>query len=199
MKPSIGLFNAERHEYTIDGRRVPYVTQVLADLVPGWRASDWFMQRGRAVHACAALIAQGKEFTADERIKGQVSACRKFFAHIQPKVKGIEVQVYSSKLQYAGTADLIAKIPGRFVVADYKATLTETVPLQCAAYAIAYEEQGGERVSYGMGVELHENGTYRLSDIYDLRRYKSEWVAMLTTYRVRERLGCLTQEKDNGE
>ena len=44
-------FDADRHEYRIAGRVVPSVTHVLGDLIPGWRASDWHLQRGRAVHA----------------------------------------------------------------------------------------------------------------------------------------------------
>ena len=49
-------FDAETHEYRIGGRKVVGVTTVLNDLIPGYRASDWYLQRGRAVHAAAAMI-----------------------------------------------------------------------------------------------------------------------------------------------
>ena len=72
-------FNEAAHQYTLNGHDVPSVTQVLGDVLPGWRADDWYLERGRAVHACAAMIARGEEFDHDSVIAGQVAACRRFF------------------------------------------------------------------------------------------------------------------------
>lgn len=185
-------FDPEKHEYRINGNRVPGVTQVLTDLIPGYRASDWYLQRGRAVHACAAMVAKGIEFEHDPRIAGQVQAVRKFFREVQPEVLEIEQQVYSMKHLYAGTTDLVAIIKDPLIV-DYKARLTDSTIYQCAAYALAIPG----KVHYGVGVELHEDGTYKMSEIWDLKRATQEWLAMLTTYRIRERLDCLSTEEED--
>ncbi len=182
-----GDFDPATHTYRIGGRLVPSVTQVLGDLIPGWRASDWYLQRGRAVHACAALLARGVPFESDPQIAGQVEALRKFFAEVNPRVIWAEKQVYSELYQYAGTLDLFCDIGAKTnVVLDYKSALTGTVPIQCAAYALALP--GDPR--WGLGVEIRDDGTYRMSEVYDLRRYKAEWLALLTTYNIRRRLGC---------
>ena len=67
-------FNDATHEYRIGGRFVPSVTQVLGDLLPCFQAGEWYLERGRAVHACAAMIAKGIAFDHDEQIDGQVMA-----------------------------------------------------------------------------------------------------------------------------
>ena len=182
-------FDPAAHAYTINGRPVPSVTQVLADLLPCWRASDWHMERGRAVHACAALIARGVEFTADEQIAGQVAALRRFVVEVKPLVLAVECPVFSERYQYAGTFDLLTRRPGKLplMLVDYKSALTPVVPYQLAAYAAAYV--GEVCIGYGMGVEIHDDGTYKLSEVYDLRRYAQSWLALLTSYGVRRKCG----------
>ena len=186
-------FDAETHEYRIGGRKVVGVTTVLNDLIPGYRASDWYLQRGRAVHAAAAFVARGIAFEHDPRITGQVEAARKFFREIQPTVIAVERQVYSPRFLYGGTLDLDCEISGRPMIADYKAAITQATIYQCAAYAQALRETG-RNINHGVGVELHADGNYRMSDVWDLKRPTQEWLAMLTTFRIRERLGCLNKE-----
>lgn len=191
-------FDEATHTYYIDERPVPSVTQVMADMIPGWRAADWYLQRGRAVHACAAMVAQGLEFEHDERIAGQVAACRQFYrvvyGGILPTFVPVEFAVYSRQYQYAGTLDLLASFRKSPTLVDFKATLTDAVPIQLAGYAIALNERDGFSVKFGMGVQLNEDGTYKCSEVYDLRRYKAEWLALLTTYNVRRRLKIKEEE-----
>ena len=188
-------FDPTSHTYSINKRPVPSVTQVMADVIPGWRASDWYLQRGRAVHACAAMIAQGLEFEHDERILGQVKACRRFFADTCQHFNiECEVQVFSRRYQYAGTLDLFVKLHERWTVIDYKATLTDAVPIQLAAYSLAYQETFRTGITHGLGVQLNEDGTYNCTEAYPLKRYQAEWLALLTTYNVRRRLKIKEEE-----
>jgi len=189
-------FDPEKHEYRIQGRRVPGVTQVLSDLIPGFRASDWYLQRGRAVHAAAAFVARGIAFEHDPRIGGQVEAVRKFYREVATIVQFSELQVYSERYQYAGTLDLIYMMNnGRSLLADFKASLTPATIYQCAAYALASPVP----IRHGVGVELHDDGTYKMSEIWDLKRPTQEWLAMLTVFRIRERLGCLNKEEESND
>ncbi len=192
-------FKPETHQYYISGRPVPSVTQVLADLLPGWKASEWFLRRGTAVHACSAMIAKGVPFEHDKRITGQVEACRRWFSEMEPDVLQVELPVYSKMYQFAGTLDLLANLQGKRCMVDFKATLTETVPLQCAAYAIAYEEMDGVAISYGAGVQLGADGRYKMTDIYNLKQYRREWLALLTAYRVRRRLKIEEPKEEESE
>lgn len=189
----VTTYNDERHAYEIDGVRVPSVTQILADLLPCWQASEWHLQRGRAVHACAAFVALGKPFTCDPQISGQVAACQWWFADVKPDVLDVEQIVTSLRYRYCGRYDLFARIGGRDMLVDWKASLAPSVPYQLTAYGIA-----ADVVRYGVAVELHEDGTYRMSDVYDLRRYRAEWLAMRAVYGIRERLGKTEKGENYG-
>ena len=190
-------FDAATHTYYIAERPVPSVTQVLRDLLPGWQASEWYLQRGQAVHACAAMVARGQTFEYDPRIAGQVEAVRRFFREIQPTVIAVEMPVFSIPYQYGGTMDLACLIDGKATIADFKASLTPATIYQCAAYALPYK---GWKQWSGLGVEIRDDGTYQLSERYPFtQRLINEWLALLTTYKVRKRLGVTTKgEGENG-
>ena len=185
------LFDEASHTYTLAGRRVPSVTQVLADLIPGWQASEWYLDRGKAVHACAAMIAQGVPFEHDPIISGQVAACRRFVREVCPVFHAVERRVCSRRYQYAGTMDALIAIKGTRgpVVLDWKASIAKSLPCQLAAYAAAYTEETGVKVRYGVGVELRPDGTYRMTTVYDLRLVSQKWLAFLTVYGARRECG----------
>ena len=188
MKPlNICEFDEPSHTYRIDGRVVPSVTQVLRDIIPGWSAGEWYLQRGRAVHACAEMIARGQAFENDPAIDGQVAALRRFFREVKPDVLAVECRVHSADLQYGGTYDMLCGVGNKTVLVDYKASLDERVAWQLAGYSQAMLPTADVR--YGLGVEITGDGTYRMSAVYDLRRYRQEWLALLTAYRVRRKCG----------
>lgn len=190
-------FDPIKHQYFINKRPVVNVTAVLRDLIPGWLASDWYLERGQAVHAAAAFIARGKSFTFDPVISGQVAALRKFFKEVKPVVIECEMPVYSEHHQYGGTLDLL--VDGRQnIIADFKSALTPSVPYQLAAYALAQNEMGLPIVSRGYGVEIRENGTYKMSEIYELRKYQQDWLSLLGTFNIRRKCGIKQQEEIDG-
>lgn len=181
----MNTFTEQGHVYAINGRVVPSVTAVLNDLIPGWHASEWYLQRGTAVHACAAMVAKRMRFTNAPEIDGQVAAIRRFFQEVNPQVIDVELRLYSETYAYAGTCDLIAVLPGnpRRVVLDWKGSIGKAAPYQLAAYGLMYD------IDHGAAIEIREDGTYKMSEVWNLRRYKQEWLALLTAYNVRRRAG----------
>lgn len=184
----MNTFDAETHTYMIDGRPVPSVTQVLSDLMPGWKASEWYLNRGTAVHACAAMIAKGVDFDYDPLIEGQVTACKRFFSEVKPyMLYGMtETRFWSSKYKFAGTLDLAAIVSYKTCIIDWKASFATALPYQLAAYSILVQEclqEGG--INHGFGVQLNDDGTYRMSEVFDLRRYKQGFLALLSAYNIR--------------
>ena len=182
-------FDPSTHTYCIDNRKVPGVTQVLRDVLPGWSASEWHMNRGTVVHACAVAIARNQDFDYDPAVDGQVIAIKRFFREVKPKVLSVESPVYSLLYLYGGMLDLRCEIKGKEMVLDWKATLSREVEWQLAGYAIP------TNLNYGVGVEIHDDGTYRMGEVYDLKRAKNEWLAILTTYRIRRK--CKIKEDEN--
>ena len=176
----------------MDGIIIPYVTQILRAVLGDaiWYASDWYLTRGRAVHACAAMIARGETFSHDERISGQVAACRKFFADMNPEVLDVEQQIYSTTYRYAGTRDLRMRIDSKIVIVDWKSTLSELAEIQIGAYAI------DDPAKWGMVVALREDGTYKTGGIFKLDRPRNEFLADLSVFNQRKRMGLLKSNKE---
>ena len=181
-------FDPTTHTHYIGGRPVEGVTTVLRDLIPGYSASEWYLQRGTAVHACAAMIGEGIEFEHDPQIDNQVQAIRDFFREVQPVVESVELPVSSPAYRYAGIADLVATVGGVRMVIDYKASFSAATPWQLAAYAMLMIPD----VKVGMAVQIGADGKYRCSEHYELKRFKNEWLALLTAYRVRR--ACRVKE-----
>jgi hypothetical protein len=184
---------------------LPTVTQIIrATLGPGFQAGEWYLQRGLAVHAACAMVAKGVNFDYDPRIYGQIEACRGFLAIYKPEIIEVETRRESKLYGFTGKPDLYGKINRyRFqdyqklgeqkisVVIDYKASFSPVDIYQLGGYA----ELVGCR--YGLGVELHEDGTFKCTELLDLRRARREFLALNSTYRILEKLGRLPKEREN--
>jgi hypothetical protein len=193
-------FNPDTHIYTDNGRPIPNVTTIISEITGhGWQASDWYLQRGRVIHKCAEFIAQGKEFTCDERVSGYVFALKRFFAECKPEVIENEKIVYSKLYQFAGTLDLVCKIGGVRYVIDFKHSIDKyRLPLQLAGYAVADADSDKYGISYGRGIEIKDDGRYIITEKIDLRIPRMEFLALRTAYRVRERCGTLSTQQKEG-
>ena len=190
-------FDEAKHEYRLSGQVIPSVTQVISDTVGhGWDAGQWYMDRGKQVHAAAALIAQGKSFKCDPRIDGYVEAIRKLFREHEIEVLGVEEKMCSKLYRYAGTLDLRCKFDGVRVIADYKNSLDEE---RCKLQLGGYCALRKSNPTHGIAVELHEDGTYKLGcdngKPWSLARPRQEFLALLTTYNIRRRLK-VKEERD---
>lgn len=190
-------FDEARHRYTLDGAVLPSVTGVIKECVGSGfeylQDADWYLQRGRAVHAAAKFIAEAKSFECDPRIEGHVAALRKWFDDFKPVGPfRIEQPVYSEVYRYAGTPDLFCTLYGKPFCVDWKNSLShERVAWQLGAYTLTQTNRGNG-IS-GLGVELHEDGTYKTTKTLDLRRAQQEFLAMRSVYSVKERLGQLKE------
>ena len=192
----MNAFDAEKHEYRIAGRRVPSVTQILKDIYGEaiWSASDWYLERGRAVHACAAMIARGVEFEHDPQIAGQVAACRKFFADLKPTVLEVEAQDWNEQYMYGMTLDMRGLIDGPETIVDWKSALSKVAEIQIGGYAL--KRPTAKR---GMVVALLESGNYKCGKPFKLEQRKNEFLATLSVFNIRRRLGIKTQQETEGE
>ncbi len=191
----------DNHEYCLNGERVPSVTQIISEILGiVWVCAEWYLDRGKAIHACAALIAEGKEFKFDDRISGYVAAIRKFFDDVKPELPyGYgEKMVVSNLFKYAGTIDLPCKISGKKVIVDYKSGSIddERLRLQCGGYSQGFDETVGEPINFGCGVKLNDNGTYSMTELFPLRTPRNEFLSLRTAYKIKERIGKLNIKKE---
>lgn len=189
------------HRYVVDGKRYPGVTSIISEAVGSqWRVADWYLDRGKAIHKCAEFIAKGKEFSFDDRLAGYVAAIKKVFADLKPTVyhSTIERMVFSNLYKYCGTIDIAFNVGRRRIIVDWKHSVDkERVALQLGGYSQAFYESDTAvgKFDYGLGIEIHEDGTYKCTEIMDLRKSVREFLALRTTYAVKDRMGLLTINK----
>lgn len=154
-------FNEEKHEYSINGFRVPSVTEVIGNVFgkPDY-ANEWHMQRGRAVHKCIEYLVKGKLNWAsvDGRIVGRVKAFEKFYIENKFQAVHSELCLFSKKQRFGGTLDLILD-SDQIVLCDIKSTIEPTVDIQLGGYCLLLKENGIKPLpTIGAAVQLRDDG-----------------------------------------
>lgn len=143
-------FNDEQHAYTLNGRRVPSVTQVLDPLqmldgIP-WEVLEAARIFGNNVHyACHFHNIGTLDWSSlDEVLAAYVRGYLKFLAETSFVVLASEERVASPKMGYAGTLDIRGILNRKKALIDIKstATLPRTVGPQTAAYEACIKESG---------------------------------------------------------
>lgn len=106
-------FDRDRHEYLLDGRRLPSVTEIISEagLLPSYEyVDDWYSERGTAVHEAIALDVRGEldEESVDEEVRPYLERARKVLGAVPLDVdREAEGPLYHPELLFAGTLDLV--------------------------------------------------------------------------------------------
>lgn len=170
-------FDEALHRYTVQGREVPSVTQILkplTDLTYGQispsilkAAADF----GTAVHACTEYLDEGDldDETVDEVWRPYLDAYVAWKETMRPTIERIEWCLACSK--FAGTIDRVATIAGDRWVIDIKTTsqIHPHVGVQLAPYeALSYAASGGEGPRFRRAaLQLRGDGTFRFTEFTD--------------------------------
>ena len=121
-----------------------------------------------------------------EEYQGCCAAWQKFVNDYHVSIIEIEVALYSTIHEYAGTIDRIAKIDGKLAVVDIKTGEPGRVAgLQLAAYAQLWFEETGVMPRRLLAVQVLSNGTYKVSE-YDPVLHSRVWLAAMTLHAWRE-------------
>lgn len=170
------LFDPDTHTYTLDGRRVPSVTEICAPVTAvkyGSVNSALVAQaarRGSLIHEYCQCIDYGvhlAELDVDPALAGGVRAYLAFLDTYRPDWSMIEQPVYTE--DYAGTLDRFGTIQGRPCIVDIKTTadmdrLSQiSLALQLQGY-LGAESPALPAVhpSRRIGVQLRRDGSFRV-------------------------------------
>lgn len=141
-------FDAANHLYTVDGRRMPSVTQILKAFDRGFDfvSADVLRAKadiGTAVHKACELDDLGTldERSLDESVRPYLEQYRLFRDHCRVTVLAIEHVVYSRLHGFIGANDRLLRTPKfRCAVVDVKTGIKRGWhQLQTAGYAVAAE------------------------------------------------------------
>lgn len=120
---------------------------------------DTASKRGTEVHDLAEKLSHDIEIEVPDELAGYVESAVKFLDEWKPQTILTECVVASRKWGYAGTFDLLMRLPdGRVVLADYKTSrsgIWGETSLQLGAYANAdvyLDAEGNEQDMAGLGI-----------------------------------------------
>lgn len=177
-------FDETSHAYTVNGKRVPSVTEITSVLTAGKYAESTpalaqAQRRGTEVHELCEAIDCGidpDELEIAPELVGYVNAYLAFLRDYRPEWDFLEKIVYCS--DYAGRADRIGRINGQTAILDIKTTSNMdrraklALYFQLYGYSRARERMGENPAGLMAGLQLKKDGKYTLhwsDDIY--RKY----------------------------
>lgn len=120
---------------------------------------------GTRIHELVSKHIKGEEIDLDKLLAEDPRVSQGFdsFIEWEKKVKpqwlASERIVYSKKYNYAGILDAVAKINGKVVLIDFKSSnnLYEEYAFQTAAYQIANEEMGLEKIDHRIVIRFSKD------------------------------------------
>ena len=167
-------FDAENHQYYIDGVEVPSVTTVCRFLAYDQKSEKpWLARvaadRGTRVHAACAAIDYGIDPEETEDIAGYLKAYRRFLKDYRPDWEGIEYTTGSAGLGMAGTIDRFGTLyDGRTCILDIKTgSQLHDAPLraQLTGYKRLLALDRGFYPDHLYALQLSKDGTYHLREV----------------------------------
>ena len=165
-------FDAENHQYYIDGVEVPSVTTVCRFLAYDQKSDrPWLARvaadRGTRVHEACAAIDYGIDPEETEDIAGYLKAYRRFLKDYRPEWEGIEYTVGNNEI--AGTIDRFGTLyDGRFCILDIKTgSQLHDAPLraQLTGYKRLLALDRGFYPDHLYALQLSKDGTYHLREV----------------------------------
>jgi hypothetical protein len=189
-------FDAESHTYTVDGTRLPSVTQLLKPIAPDFSmVPPDVLEAKRALGVVVHEACQydDEDDLDDESVPQQVepylAAWRKFKAETGALILMNEQKMFHPVLRYAGTVDRLATIRGDVWMLDIK-TSADPYP-SYGAQLSGYVEL--HRANYGDArgplrratVHLRDDGTYRLHEFKNPND-SAAFMACLSLYQWKE-------------
>jgi hypothetical protein len=184
-------FNEANHVYTLDGRALESVTQVLASerLIDTTFCDEEGRTRGTYVHAASEMIDRGTLDwdSLDPVLLPYCEAYAQFLADTKPEIILSETPMYHPAHLYAGKPDRIMKLNGVTVVIDLKSGApVPGTALQLAAYRELARASRGIICSESLSLYLQGDGNYRLHEYLNHARSYNIFLAALAVVRWRK-------------
>lgn len=174
---SVVVFKAEDHSYTLEGVRLPSVTQILARCYDFARVDPVVLaakaELGTAVHVACELDDANDlvESSVHPRVRPYLDGYRLFKQQKRPNVIATEQIVHHRLFGYAGKFDLLADFDGARWLIDWKTPLTisPAVALQTAAYQQALDPSllPGTFTRKRAALQLTDDGRFKLHEFAD--------------------------------
>jgi hypothetical protein len=180
-------FDAASHVYSMDGKVVPSVNQVLREMgfQEGYdKVPEYYRDRGTYVHDATCMADQGTlNFEAvPPTMRPFIRAWESWKESRDEYLPlDIEFRVCNEEFDYAGTIDRVALVNGELEVIDIKTSSSASYwhHLQIAGYEACLTEVNQGRVVY-----IGKDGNWK--DRMMLRQAPGRWQSIIQAYNTRE-------------
>lgn len=181
--PSL-VFDDDKHEYLLDGVRLPHVTGILGQmgLTPRYPVGSYRI-RGRRVHEACCLFDAGEldQYEIGADLVPYVERYKSLVLDLKPEYDLTEKALYHPIYCYAGTLDRAGRIFGDRFILDLKSggTGPET-GLQLAAYTLMLHPNDYKTVRrYKLDLSQSNGKLERYDDDEDFEA----WLGILSHWR----------------
>lgn len=168
-------FIEETHEYFLDGKRLPSVTEIMKFITDrkydGVTESilDIAKEKGTAVHMSCEVYNKTGYVGIDEEYAGYLDAYMKWIKdnNIDRTKIESEIMTYNKILKYAGTVDMIYD---KQIIIDLKTCSecdTKTTAVQISAYREALKLRGYDNLKEAYILWLGKDGNYKYVKLED--------------------------------
>lgn len=141
---------------------------------------------GTLAHSWIEKFAKGKDPKPNKKIAFITDNFVKWATDNKVEFLESEVRVYSEKLWYAGTCDMVFMMNGKKYVGDVKtqnALYDRTPFFQMAGYQIALEENGRTDIEGRIIIRCGKDGSFEVKESADFDTDKRGFLACLELYR----------------
>jgi len=177
------------HSYWLGERRLPSVTGILEDtgLANYKWSTDYHKERGGFVHKATELIDRGTLdwSSLDPVLVPYCEAYAKFCSSVNMETLIIsEKPLYHPQHLYAGTPDRLVTMNSLTTLIDIKSGATHpATALQVAGYWDLVRVNLKIHISKAFVLYLRDDGTFRLTEVKDLRRNLQVFLTALSLVR----------------
>jgi hypothetical protein len=159
---------------------------------------------GSAIHDLIEKYLRGEAYDlpTDETVQRGFNAFQAWLEQTDVKILEVERLVYSEKYFYCGKTDFVGRRNGRLLIGDFKTGNSagyEKEWYQLAAYAVAIEEETGDKIEDGLIVHIDKKtGNFTEYQITLDDEMKAAWKAAVIHYKSLKRIKNLVKEMKNG-
>ena len=167
------IFDPDSHTYTLDGQKLPSVTEIVKPLGDDLDDVDSYLElaievaaeRGTVCHSILEMLLNGEQdIDYPTAYEPYIDAIQAFLSEHKITPLAIETPIASALRSYAGTPDILCEFDSELSLLDYKfvAQVAKTkVKAQLNGYLAALNEYGvfPEKLFV---VQFLPTGTYRL-------------------------------------
>lgn len=169
------------------------------------RIRDAAGDTGSSVHDLIEMHLKGKPYEppSDETVQRGLTAFLKWLEQTDIEIIEVERLIFSEQYFYCGKTDIVGRRNGKILIGDFKTGNSagyEKEWYQLAGYAVAVEEETGDKIEEGLIVHIDKKtGRFTEYVITLDDDMKNAWKAAVVHYKNLKRVRNLVKELKDGK